>query len=91
MLGLWFSVLGFAVMNLMVVFKEKSIKSVLSSIIDGSATFDVMVSVPMDIAMLIITIPVLVVARHKLKHYNKKIDYVIKESDGIISKNMIYI
>lgn len=86
MLGIWFAILGFVIMNLIVVFEEKSIKSVWSSILDRSATFDVMLSVPLDIVMLILTIPVVFIARNTLKHYNQKINYLVRESDGMIEK-----
>ena len=86
MLGIWFAILGFVIMNLIVVFEEQSIKSVWSSILDRSATFDIMLSVPLDIVMLILTIPVVFIARNTLKYYNQKINYFVRESDGMIEK-----
>jgi hypothetical protein len=85
-LGIWLGLLGFVAMNLNVVLEDATLKELYYSIINKTADFGVMVSVPLDFLFIVLTPLMFFSIRSGLKDYRKKINYIILESDGMIEK-----
>jgi hypothetical protein len=85
-LGIWLGLLGFVAMNLNVVLEDATLKELYYSIINKTADFGVMLSVPLDFLFIVLTPLIFFSIRASIKDYRKKINYIILESDGMIEK-----
>jgi len=85
-LGFWIGLLGFVAMNLNVVLEDSTLKELYYSIINKTADFGVMVSVPLNFLFIVLTPIMFYSIRTSIKEYRKKINYIILESDGMIEK-----
>lgn len=85
-LGVWICMLGFAVMNLNFVLEESTLKELYYSIINQTAGFGVTVSVPVGVLLMVLSPFFMLTTRSSIKEKRKIINYIIRESDGMIEK-----
>lgn len=85
-LGIWIAWLGFVAMNLNTVLEDTTVKELYYSIINQTAGFGVTLSVPVGCLLIVLTPFFLFATRSSIKENRNKINYIIKESDGMIEK-----
>ena len=85
-LGIWLGLLGFVAMNLNVVLEDATLKELYYSIINKTADFGVMLSVPLNFLFIVLTPIMFFSIRTSIKEYRKKINYIMLESDSMIEK-----
>jgi hypothetical protein len=85
-LGIWLAWLGFVAINLNVVLEDTTLKELYYSIINKTADFGTMISVPSNFLFILLTPFILFSIWSSIKEKRKTINYIIQESDGMIEK-----
>lgn len=85
-LGIWIAWLGFVAMNLNVVLENTTLKELYYSIINQTAGFGTLLSVPLNFLIIVLTPFVMFLIWSSIKEKRKTISYINRESDGMIEK-----